>query len=107
MTSKEYFKLQDNDNRKILILKDGLYRVKCNLVVYRGDGYYTDSHIRVDGTNKASSRNHSMYNNEHWGKHSIDTAIILKQNQVIDVSIVYGTHLGSGAAFNTFQIEKM
>ena len=86
MTGREYFTLQDNDNTKIVILKDGLYRIKCHLMIYNNSNSST-CHVRVDGTTKRSSQNSTTYSgdNNHYGNHNIDTALNLKSNQKLDV----------------------
>lgn len=110
MTEEGYFELKNNDDTKIVILKDGLYRVKCKLWCYCNNTYYTDCYLNIDGNRKDRSyfaSNYTTTGNNAYAVHHFDIVFVLKKNQDISFQINTGTLNYHGDGDNYVHIEKL
>ena len=108
MTQQGYFRLKNNDETKIEILKDGLYRIKSQLWCYSQNSYYSNCYLYIDGTQTSRSHFQADYSGgkHHHATHHFDIVFHLRTNQEISFSASNAKICGS-ANDNMVHIEKM
>lgn len=108
MTEEGYFNVKDDDQTKIVILKDAMYRIKCQLWCYHANSYYSHCYLRVDGGNRVDSyyQNKSAGDGNHYATHHFDIVLNLVANQTVSFYVDPGV-LNGGQTGNFVHIEKL